>query len=55
MSDATPLPARPRIDHYRKRAKALVKVKPKWLKGDDDFAKRVRADARMFAALQGRS
>jgi len=26
MSDATPLPARPHIDHYRKRAKALVKA-----------------------------
>src|SRR5690349_19296504 len=25
MSDATPLPARPNIVHYRKRAKALVK------------------------------
>jgi ankyrin repeat protein len=25
MSDATPLPARPHIDHYKKRAKALVK------------------------------
>ena len=25
MSDATPLPSRPNIEHYRKRAKALVK------------------------------
>src|SRR5262249_16627181 len=26
MSDATPLPARPNIEHYRKRAKALVRA-----------------------------
>jgi ankyrin repeat protein len=26
MSDATPIPARPNIEHYRKRAKALVKA-----------------------------
>ena len=33
--------------------RAGATVKDKWLNGDDDFAKKVRADARMTAALSG--
>src|SRR5262249_49577146 len=48
----------PRSGDYYGTVAMLVKagatVKDKWLNGDDDFVKRVRADARMLAALQGR-
>ena len=45
----------PRSDDYYGTVETLVKagatVKDKWLNGDDDFARKVRADARMRAAL----
>jgi hypothetical protein len=48
----------PRSGDYYGTVATLVKagatVKEKWLNGDDDFAKKVRADARMHAALRRR-